>query len=170
MNKRGFTLIEILAVIIIIGVLLLIAIPSVARYIENSRKSAYVHTIKNVLASAGANISKGLIEKVNKDTTYYVPNECIKTENGVAKSPYDEFDQAYIVVGWENNNYSFYWVSRDKSGNGIKDLKKIDDITEDDIEHNIPKDYIKTDKTIGNTKNINLLDIKDCTTLIDVNA
>ena len=62
MNKRGFTLIEILAVIIIIGVLLLIAIPSVARYIENSRKSAYVHTIKNVLASAGANISKGLIE------------------------------------------------------------------------------------------------------------
>jgi prepilin-type N-terminal cleavage/methylation domain-containing protein len=40
MNKKGFTLIEIIAVIIVISILLLIAVPSVSRYIEESRQKA----------------------------------------------------------------------------------------------------------------------------------
>ncbi len=37
----AFTLIELLAVIIILGVLMLVAIPSITSYIGNSRKSPY---------------------------------------------------------------------------------------------------------------------------------
>ena len=168
MNKKGFTLIEILAVVIILGILMVIVVPNVTRYIENSRKSAYVQTIKDILASAGANLTKSQMKSANKNTTYYIPNGCIKTENGVAKSPYNDFDQAYIVVGWENNGYAFYWVGRDKSGKGIKDMKKIEEITEDDIESDIPSDYISINKTIGTTTSINILDSKDCSTLINV--
>ena len=165
MKNKGFTLIEILAVVIILGILAIIAVPTVSNYIESSRKSAYVQTIKDVLASAGANLTKSQMKNANKNTTYYIPNECIKTENGVARSPYSEFDQAYIVVAWENKGYSFYWVSRDKTGKGVKDLKLINDITEDDIVSDIPSDYIKVDKKIGNTTNIVLLDSKDCSTM-----
>ena len=50
MNKRGFTLIELLAVIIILGILMIIAIPSVTSYINNSRKSAYIDTAKEIIS------------------------------------------------------------------------------------------------------------------------
>ena len=44
MNKKGFTLIEVMAVLVILGVVLLIAVPSVSTYIVNSRKSNYYTT------------------------------------------------------------------------------------------------------------------------------
>ena len=40
-NRRGFTLIELVAVIIILGVLLVIAIPTVSQYIKGTRGTAY---------------------------------------------------------------------------------------------------------------------------------
>ena len=168
MNKKGFTLIEILAVVIIIGIISLIAIPSVTKYIEESRKSAYVKTIKDTLASLASSVGKSQIKEINKDTTYYIPNECIKNENGIARSPYDEFDKAYFVVGFDKNNYSFYWIGRDKSGKGIDKLKEISEITEEDIKSDISKDSINTNYKIGSTTNIQILDSSDCTTFHNV--
>lgn len=40
-NSGGFTLIEIIAVVIIIGILAIVTVPSVSRYIANTRKTAY---------------------------------------------------------------------------------------------------------------------------------
>ena len=167
MKKNGFTLVELIAVIIILGILMIIAVPRVSTYIDNSRKSAYVATIKDVVASAGSLITKQHMSTYDRETTYYIPNNCIKTEKGIAKSPYSDFDKAYIIVGWENNNYAVYWVSRDNSGIGVKSPKKITEIDESDIESDIPKGYIKPDKRIGNTTNILILDESDCETLIN---
>ena len=169
-NEKGFTLIEIMAVIIIIGILLLIAVPSVSKYIEESRQKAYVTTIKDTLASAGSNLSKIDKKIINKETTYYIPIKCIETENGIPKSPYDDFDNAYIVAGWENNGYGLYFYGRDKSGVGTKSLKKISDYDIDDIEKNIKREDISLDKTIGNTKKRMLLDDTDCSTVSDITS
>lgn len=58
MNSKGFTLVELLAVITIMGVLMLVAIPAVSRTIENTRRDtfmntakSYINAIKNAVAS-----------------------------------------------------------------------------------------------------------------------
>lgn len=166
-NNKGFTLIEILAVIIIIAILLIIIVPSVSRYIEESRQKSYVATIKDTLVSAGSNLSKIDKSAINRETTYYIPIKCINTENGIPESPYNEFDNAYIVAGWENNNYGFYFYGRDKSGVGVTSLVKINDFEVDDLKKNIKKDDIEIDKKIGTTTKIAILDEDDCKTIIE---
>ena len=47
MNRRGFTLMELLAVITILGILLLIAIIGVSRVVENSRRDAFANTAQS---------------------------------------------------------------------------------------------------------------------------
>jgi type IV pilus assembly protein PilA len=54
MNKKGFTLIELLAVILILGIIALIAIPVVSNIINQSKKSAFEVTAKNVVSAVEA--------------------------------------------------------------------------------------------------------------------
>ena len=44
-NRKGLTLIELLASITIMGILILISIPSVSKVIENTRKKTFVNQI-----------------------------------------------------------------------------------------------------------------------------
>ena len=47
--KKGFTLVELLAVIVILAIILAIAIPSITGIIENQRKSAFESNIKMII-------------------------------------------------------------------------------------------------------------------------
>ena len=51
-NSKGFTLVELLAVIVIMGILMMVAIPSVTRTIENSRKDTFVDIAKSYANAA----------------------------------------------------------------------------------------------------------------------
>ncbi len=115
-KKKGFTLIELLAVIIILGILMIIAIPSVTNYISNSRKSAYVDTAKEIVSGTR---NSGKLGMYDTNTTYYIPASYIKTENA-SKSPYGEFVEAYVVVIYDGKGYSYYWISVDDAGQGVK--------------------------------------------------
>lgn len=61
MNKKGFTLVEILAVIILLGIIAVIIIPNYNKSIENSKKKAFeqslsglVRTIENYVANTSS--------------------------------------------------------------------------------------------------------------------
>jgi type IV pilus assembly protein PilA len=124
MNKKGFTLIELLAVIIILGILMIIAIPSVTSYINDSRKSAYIDTAREIIAGTRNIVNEGKLGMYDTNTTYYIPSSYIKTENA-SKSPYGDFVQAYVVVTYDGTGYRYYWTSVDDAGQGIKDIVKI---------------------------------------------
>ena len=61
MNKRGFTLVELLAVIAIMALVILIAIPNVIEGINGARKENFANEVTTIMSSAKAqyNMDKG---------------------------------------------------------------------------------------------------------------
>ena len=156
MKNKGFTLIELLAVIIILGILMIIAIPSVTEYINNSRKSAYVATAKQIVSGARNLINSGKYEAYDTDTTYYISSSCINMENA-NKSPYGDFDPAYVLVTYNGKNYHYYWTSRDTSSMGVKNPVLANDLDTKHIKSDIENNDIKTTVTVeGKTKILKL--------------
>ena len=162
-QKKGFTLIELLAVIIILGILMIIAIPSVTKYINDSRKSSYVNTAKEIIAGAKNLVNEGKLGMYDTETTYYIPVSCIRTENG-AKSPYGEFTngKTYVVVTYDGKGYDYYWLSLDETGQGIKTPVAYDELDEDDIMSDIKMDDVVV-QTVNNTKYIEIFN-ESCST------
>lgn len=52
MNKRGFTLVELLAVIVVLGIVISIAVPTTMNLINNSKKKAFVHDARAYINAA----------------------------------------------------------------------------------------------------------------------
>ncbi len=159
-KKKGFTLIELLAVIIILGILMIIAIPSVTKYISDSRKSAYVDTAKEIVAGTRNTVNEGKLGMYSTDTTYYIPFDYIKSENGT-KSPYGEFVYAYVGVIYDGKGYTYYWISVDDAGQGVDEVTPAAILNEDDIKSDINALDIKqkVDSTgIGGRKKVLVLE------------
>ena len=133
-KQKAFTLIELLAVIIILGILLIIAIPSVTTYIMNSRREAYVDTAKQIIGAARNLVNGGKLEMYDPAVTYYIPVSCLKTENGL-KTPYGEFEEngAYVAVTFDGHGYDYYWISNDTSGQGINEVTPMNDLNAEKI-------------------------------------
>jgi len=69
MKKNGFTLVELLAVIVILAIILVIAVPKIANTITNARKGALESSAK--LIAAGAEREKLLREATGDNSTTY---------------------------------------------------------------------------------------------------
>ena len=77
-NNSGFTLVELLAVIVIMGILMMVAIPSVTRTIENSRKDTFVDIAKSygnaarTLWTSDNLTCNGVVSSAVDDGDYYI--------------------------------------------------------------------------------------------------
>lgn len=106
MNKKGFTLIEILAVITILGILGLVTIPIISKSVEKSKIKAYRETINSIIESTKIyranndyeavtneliDVTGALIEYEHKDQ---ILSGSIKYENGI-----------YIIMDIKNAQY-----------------------------------------------------------------
>lgn len=69
MSKKGFTLVELLAVIVILAVILVIAVPKVLTTINDSRKSTFVSSAKLVAASAEKRKILNNLFEIDEDIT-----------------------------------------------------------------------------------------------------
>ena len=122
-NEKGFTLVEAIAVIIILGVVMLIVVPAVTQYIFRSDKavyasdiSAYVETIR------GKYEMKEYGSFLKDDEIMIVPIRHVILEKGDnVKTPYGEYDfnKSFVLIAPERNGYVFYATVIDSSHVGL---------------------------------------------------
>ena len=134
LNNKGFSLIELLGVVVIMGILMLIAIPSIRNTTDQSRKEVYLQMTKTYRDKLIEKMSAK--EYVFKDptATYYVHINNLETQNK-SKSPYGDWIAAYVIVTYDadTKSYKYYWTSADVTKRKIAVGKEINDLKKSDI-------------------------------------
>lgn len=136
-NNKGFTLIEIIAVVVILGLVLAIAVPAVSSYITSSRKTSYISTVsayvENIMSALE---SKELGRYPGDKEIFIVPCEYIEIESGDKdNSPFGsfDFDKSYVLVTAGKSGFDYYANFVDEAKYGIIELS-FKDFSRDKIE------------------------------------
>lgn len=158
LNKKGFTLIEMLAVVVILSLIMSISIVSVDKYIKKSKKKSYVAIANEYMVIASNMLAKQQFVMRDSNTVYYIHINNLDSQKKLNKSPYAKWVDAYVVVTLDakDNHFTFYWTSVDQKG------YRINLVEEKDLNYKAvykSKDLlIDTDKKIGSRQKIVVYD------------
>ncbi len=132
-NKNGFTLVELLAVIVLLGVIMLIAVPNVMSILDKNKKDIYISDATRMAT---------LVEyKIREDTTIALPdnNEILVLplytfNNGDISQDPDgreySIDDSYVAI-MKVDGFDEYWVNLvgiAENGNRGVQLTKVDNL------------------------------------------
>lgn len=144
-DKKGFTLVEIIAVLIIIGIIMIIAIPAVSKYILNSSRASYASDVQAYVETIRSEYEMNDYgDYVNDNEIMIVPIEQIVLEKGDSgKSPFAAYDysRSYVLIVPERNGFNFYANVVDVRGIGVV-MKSSNELNKDAIDEEITDEDI----------------------------
>ena len=151
-NKKGFTLVELLVVTVIMGILILVAVPSVSKYISQSKKKKVIYNFNSIIRAARSQIMSGDSISYNdfyKGDTKYIRIDSIKFENGELS----DFE-GYVVIRPVGEGFQYFIV-------GHNDKYQIPLTREDSLDISILKKYEKRDFVYGDADGDGVVSILD---------
>ena len=115
-NSLGFTLIELIATITILGIIMLIAVPNVISVVTKNKNQTYVNDARKFVTLAkykfesDANIMRPtsticaviMLSSVDRSELQSGP------EDGTYGTDSNATDQSYVVIKYENGSYVYY--------------------------------------------------------------
>lgn len=119
MKKKGFTLVELLAVIILLGLLTFVVMPSVIGFIKEAKEKSYQQQLSNLKESAIRYVSDhtDIIDEIEKNGKYNISvNDLItngyvrKTKDGKIYNPInkEEINGCFVVENSGQYNQLIY--------------------------------------------------------------
>lgn len=128
MKNKGFTLIEILASLIILSIVLTIGVVAISRYIESSKETTYITQANKHIDNLIGKVTSREFSFRQTDTTYYVPIKCITPKDTDKSSFGAKIVSAYVVVTFDGESHKYYYTQRDSDNKGITlvDRKALD--------------------------------------------
>ena len=133
-NRKGFTLVELLAVIVILGIIITISGLAVSNIIQNSRAQTFIDSAKTFIDAAKtlASDSPGRYYPLENgrvnSSIIYVRDLPIKNGSN-KKSSYDKSfinEKSFVRIEGTTYGYDFYISLEDDAGNFIRDIKDSD--------------------------------------------
>ena len=122
-KKKGFTLIEVLTAVIILGVVGLIGISAITDYIEMSRKSAFVATANSYIEEVRSlKANDSLVQEPKNTEALLIPISEIEIDgNKNLETPYGNIitEKSYIIIENKNNDFNYYVAILDDTGHAI---------------------------------------------------
>lgn len=133
-NNKGFSFIELLAVMVLLGILMGVAIYSVSRHLDNARKDAYLAAVNAQVESVKLLINSEEYYVFDEKTTYIFNYRMLKQQDDL-KSPYGDWVDAYVYVIYKNEKLLYFWTGVDEAGWKIDLEKETKDMGRQDIYH-----------------------------------
>ena len=109
--KKGFSLIELLAVILILGIIALIAIPTVSNILKEARGGAFKATVEQVVKSVENNCQVEKVDNQEVTNVYIINNGKIKPKIDIKGSLPDNGiiyvnDNCKVSIGIDDNKHN----------------------------------------------------------------
>ena len=137
MNKKGFTLVELLAVIAILALLVIIALPNVLSMFNNAKKDLFLTEAKNVFKESTKKYISDNMHNSNEGNIY------CKSETD-SKNPLDmDIGNTYYYIEKDNTGKTIKFVAWNSSGYVTKivgDNVMLNDVTENNVSESSVKD------------------------------
>ena len=137
MNRKGFTLVELLAVIAILALLVLVAVPNVLGMFNKAKKDTFLTEAKNIFKESASKYISDNMHNSNEGNIY------CKSETD-SKNPLDmDIGDTYYYIEKDNTGKTIKFVVWNSSGYVTKivgDNVMLNDVTNDNMTESSVKD------------------------------
>lgn len=135
-NKKGFTLVELLAVIAILAILMLLVTPSVLKMLNQGKKNTFVTQVQSVWKAAETKYINDAISTSNPGPYYFIGTNLGNLATATTGNKLDVSDNntlAYYVLFTKNEGTISKIIVTDGTYYYVSGENATIDITEEDV-------------------------------------
>lgn len=145
-KNKGFTLVEILAMLVVLGILVAVSIPNINGMLQKQKINRVINDATNMIETAKIKVAKErYLTKPNNGECIIFSLDYINDNGNIEKGPnggsYDQFD-SFVVYKREGNRYNYYVRLVEEKNNKLygveyKDIDAIKKLKSSDIKSDL---------------------------------